>query len=298
MPKTATTELTYPLGTTARLTGLSPEVLRAWERRYQAVTPLRTDGGTRRYRASDLERLQLLKAAVDAGQRIGQIANLDTEALRDAASQESETPGNFLDPLFACLDALDASELQRLLGLQLSSLGPRRFVESVAVPLTVEIGEQWSRGELGIAAEHLATGVLRSLLGASLQPSATTISGPTVLFSTPTNENHELGILMGALTALGAGGNVIYLGPDLPTEELLRSVDVVDAAALALSIVTLSNETANRTVAAIRGGLPSRVHLWLGGNGASLVTPQPGVEIIQSFSALEQRVLLLREELS
>jgi len=74
-------ELTYPLRTVARLTGLSPEVLRAWERRYRVVTPARTPGGTRRYSAADLERLRLLKAAVDAGHRIGDVARLDVAEL-------------------------------------------------------------------------------------------------------------------------------------------------------------------------------------------------------------------------
>ena len=56
---------TYPLRTITRLTGLSPELLRAWERRYNAIRPLRTAGGTRRYTNQDLERLKLLKAVVD-----------------------------------------------------------------------------------------------------------------------------------------------------------------------------------------------------------------------------------------
>ena len=55
-------ELTYPLRTAARLTGLSPDLLRAWERRYGVVEPTRTPGGTRRYTAADLERLRLVKA--------------------------------------------------------------------------------------------------------------------------------------------------------------------------------------------------------------------------------------------
>ena len=75
-------EMTYPLRTAARLTGLSPELLRAWERRYGAVRPGRTPGGSRRYTAADLERLRLLKEAVDAGHRIGEIAVLPAAELQ------------------------------------------------------------------------------------------------------------------------------------------------------------------------------------------------------------------------
>lgn len=297
MAKAETTELTYPLGTTARLTGLSPEVLRAWERRYAAVQPLRTPGGTRRYRASDLERLQLLKAAVDAGRRIGQIANLELDEIRQAARQaEPALTQRPIDPLLHCLEDLRGNELQRLLSLQLSALGPRLFIDTIAIPLSAEIGEKWADGELSIAAEHLATSVLRSLLGSSLQPSPRSIEGPSIVFATPTNERHELGIMMAALTGLGAGGNVTYLGTSLPTEELLRAVEVVDAAALALSLVTVSGSDANRSIAALRGGLSDHVSLWIGGSGAAQVEARPGVEIIQSLAALEQRVTLLREQ--
>lgn len=297
MAKAETTELTYPLGTTARLTGLSPEVLRAWERRYAAVQPLRTPGGTRRYRASDLERLQLLKAAVDAGRRIGQIANLELDEIRQAAARTEPAPGQRpIDPMLSCLEDLQANELQRLLGLQLSALGTRLFIETIAVPLSAEIGERWASGELSIASEHLATGVLRSLLGSALQPSPKSMAGPNIVLATPTHESHELGIMMAALTALGTGANVTYLGTNLPTEELLRAVEVVDAAALALSMVTISGSDANRSIAALRGGLPDHVSLWIGGSGASRVEARQGVEIIESFSVLEQRVTLLREQ--
>ena len=83
--KTEPLELTYPLRTVARLTGLSPHVLRAWERRYEVVVPLRTEGGTRRYRSADLERLRLVKSAVDAGHRVGQIAQLGDAELKQKA---------------------------------------------------------------------------------------------------------------------------------------------------------------------------------------------------------------------
>ena len=82
-------EATYSVQTAARLTGLSPEVLRAWERRHAVVEPVRTPGGTRRYRAADLERLKLVKAAVDSGRRIGQVARLDLAELRRSASPET-----------------------------------------------------------------------------------------------------------------------------------------------------------------------------------------------------------------
>jgi DNA-binding transcriptional MerR regulator len=286
-------ELTYPLRTAARLTGLSPELLRAWEKRHGVVQPLRTPGGTRRYSAAHLERLRLVKAAVDAGHRIGQVAGLELADLKRASAGEAAPPSGRLDEILAALDHLDGGESQRLLSQQLAALGPARFAREIALPLVCEIGERWASGKMGIAPEHLATGVLRSLLGSALTPTATSLLGPRIVFATPTGERHELGLLMAAITALGAGANPVYLGVELPVEDMLGAVESTGAAALALSLVTIPSPQAARTVSALRGGLADGVHLWIGGAGASDVTVSNAVEPIASLEDLEQRVVLL-----
>jgi DNA-binding transcriptional MerR regulator len=291
-PDRGPTELTYPLRSAARLTGLSPEVLRAWERRHAVVTPVRTPGGTRRYRASDLERLRLLKAAVEGGHRIGQLAGLSDAELERLAAPGGAPPRDQLEEIFAALDALDAAEAQRLLSLQLSALGPSRFARELALPLAREIGERWAGRRLSIASEHLATSVLRSLLGSAIVPGVAALRGPRVVFATLSGERHELGLLTATLTALGAGANPIYLGPEVPVEELLGAVERSGAAALALSVVTAGSGLA-RSIAALRGGLPAEVHLWIGGAGSGEVPVLPGVERIESLEQLEQRVGLL-----
>ena len=135
--------------------------------------------------------------------------------------------------------------------------------------------------------------MLRSLLGSSLQPGSQAIRGPLVVFGTPSGERHELGLLMAALTAVGAGANPLYLGLELPVEDLLGAVEETGAAALALSVVTVPESQASRAVHALRGGLPKEVHLWLGGALAGELDLPDGVEVIQSLEALEQRVMLL-----
>jgi DNA-binding transcriptional MerR regulator len=286
-------ELTYPLRAAARLTGLSPEVLRAWERRHQVVEPIRTPGGTRRYRAADLEKLRLVKAAVDAGHRIGRVARMDAAELKRTSSAEGSGLSAPLDAILASLDRLDHAAAQHLLSVQLAALGPVVFARQLALPLLREIGERWANGDMGIASEHLATGILRGLLGAALQPTASSLLGPRILFATPSGERHELGLLIAALTALGAGGNPLYLGAELPVEDMLRSAEETRAAAVALSIVTIPAAQVMRTVRALRGGLPDPVHLWLGGAGAENLQCPSGLETIASLDALVQRVTLL-----
>ncbi|TFG95329.1 MAG: hypothetical protein E4H11_05220, partial [Myxococcales bacterium] len=259
------------------------------------VAPVRTPGGTRRYRAADLERLRLLKAAVDMGHRIGDVARLDVEELKRRSARAEASSPNGRAQMLSAIGKLESSESHRLLSLQLSALGPARFAREVAAPLVREIGERWSDGRLGIAHEHLASAILRSLLGSTLLHStANSFLGPRVVFGTPSGERHELGLMMAALTALGAGASPLYLGVELPVEDLLSAVEDTSAAALALSVVAMPPAQATRIVSALRGGLPEGVHLWLGGAGASDLTPPSGVERIGSLEDFEQRVILLR----
>jgi DNA-binding transcriptional MerR regulator len=287
-------ELTYPLRTAARLTGVSPDLLRAWERRYGVVEPVRTPGGTRRYSTADLERLRLVKAAVDAGHRIGQVARWELYELRSRVTASQAPKTSKLDAILQALEKLDGAEAQRLLSLQLSALGPAPFARDLVLPLIREIGERWAEGRIGIASEHLATGVLRSMLGASLLHGATSLRGPRIVFGTPPGERHELGLQTAAITALSAGANPIYLGTELPVEDLLAAVESADAAVLALGLVSLSDAQAARVLEAIRAGLPAGTGLWIGGSGAEGVTLPDGVDRIETLGELEQRVALLR----
>jgi len=199
-----------PDGRGARLTGLSPELLRAWEKCYRVVEPLRSPGGTRRYRGSDIERLRLVKAAVDAGQRISVVARMDPAALARGVAAPEATAGS-RGAVHRALDRLDALEVQRTLSLQLAALGPARFARECAAPLLREVGERWAADELCVASEHLATAVIRALLGAALQPSAASLLGPRIVFATPSGEPHDLGVQLAAVIALGAGANPLYL---------------------------------------------------------------------------------------
>jgi DNA-binding transcriptional MerR regulator len=286
-------EATFPVRAAARLTGVSPDLLRAWERRYRVVEPLRSPGGTRRYRAADLERLRLVKAAVDAGHRIGEVAPLaQAELERRAAQPRAREPGP-IEAALAALARLDAGEAERLVSLQLAALGPTRFAREFALPLLVEIGAGWASSRVCAASEHLGTALLRSLLGAALRPTRASQSGPRIVFATPSGERHELGLLAAAIAAIGAGGNAIYLGPDLPVEELVGAVATSGAAALAIGLVALPAAEAERAVRRLREGLDEGVELWLGGPRSAEVALPPRVRRLDSLEAIERGVALL-----
>lgn len=285
-------DLTYPLRGVIRLTGLSAELLRAWERRYGAVTPARTAGGSRRYSAAEIERLKLLKEAVDAGDRIGQIATLSDGELKARLRSPRVAAQGPLDEVLAALGQLDDEACRRILAFQLSTLGPARFSREFALPLLQEIGQRWSEGTLSIASEHLATGILQSLLGSALHSRSSSLRGPRVVFATPPGEKHSLGLLMSTVTALAAGANPLYLGPELPVDELLSAVRDSGASALALGLATIDEKKALDAILELRAGLPDDVYLWIGGFAAAKVPPVPNVDYFPTLESFERRLIL------
>jgi DNA-binding transcriptional MerR regulator/methylmalonyl-CoA mutase cobalamin-binding subunit len=299
MPKetetTSNLSVTYPVRTVVGLTGLSPDLLRAWERRHGVVIPERTDGGTRRYRASDVERLRFVKAAVDSGHRIGVVANLSNTELQILSGQGPDGSPAQLDGMLDAVESFDSSELQRLLSVQLSTLGAPRFARDVAQLMLAEIGERWARGEIGIANEHMACVVIRNLLGPTLQSTAISDAGPKIVFATPPEERHELGLMMAMLTTLSAGANCLYLGADLTVEEVVIAAQEFGADVVVMHMVMTREIDARRLVTFLRSELEDHVQIWTGGSASAELDDYAGVEYIASLETLEQRMDMVRD---
>jgi DNA-binding transcriptional MerR regulator len=134
------------------MTGLSADIIRAWERRYGVVAPARGPRGARLYSTEDVDQLRLLRRAVSTGRAIGDIARLSRRALEDligapevaAPRSEGAAPGTeTLSQAITALERFDWTALDRCIGDALVGLGARDFVEQVATPLMIEVGERW-----------------------------------------------------------------------------------------------------------------------------------------------------------
>ncbi|MGC6417827.1 MAG: MerR family transcriptional regulator [Bradymonadia bacterium] len=276
---------TYSIGRVAQLANLSTHTIRAWERRYHVVEPIRSAGGTRRYTEAHLRRLQLLGAAVAAGHRISDIVALDDMALAGLGGavkteKAQRAPANrgsnivALDPraVTEAIDLareLDARGVEHLLGLQYRLLGPSAFRNHFCRVLLTRVGGMWEKGELSLAAEHLLSAALKSLLLRTFDAASQVVNAPKVIFTTPDEEQHELGLLIAAGVAADAGAEVINLGPQLPAEAVGRAVLKQMPLAVALSMVNVSPGTQRAYVAQLRDIIPTHIQIWLGGADAA-----------------------------
>jgi DNA-binding transcriptional MerR regulator len=289
---TESAEPTYSLGAVVRLTGLSAHVLRAWERRYEAVRPLRTPGGTRRYREADVARLRSLRKAVASGHPIGEIARLSEAELEHRLRLAPGLSKPDLAPILAAIERMHGCEAERLLGAQLAALGGVRFARLVASPLLAEVGDRWENGRLCVASEHLVSTLLRNLLGGALRTTSAAAQAPAIVFTTAPGERHELGALMAAVAAADAGGNPVFFGPDLPIADVARAVDSLAATAVALGICRSNGVDHEGSLRALRAALPDAVEIWVGGAGAASLALPPGAAYVADADELERKVAL------
>jgi methanogenic corrinoid protein MtbC1 len=171
-----------------------------------------------------------------------------------------------------------------------SRLGPLRFLEDVASPLLIEVGRRWQTGELDIRHEHFASACLGDLLRELREPYDRAATGPIVAMATLSGDLHEGGLLMAAMVVALRGGRVLYLGTDMPVEQIAAAAEEGGSERIALGISsTVSRSKAASELERLRSLVHKRVPIWVGGVGAPLQPPR-GVERLASLSQLDARM--------
>ncbi len=289
---------TYPVQAAARLTGLSADTLRAWERRYGAVVPQRVGRG-RAYSRDDIARLRLLRVAVQHGHAIGAVALLSNAAVEallhpdpapslrgdEPAAQATQSTGAVTETLIDALRHYDASLVEREFGRLAATLRPSALVLDVVLPALRVVGDECQREQMRPAQEHVLSAIVRQVLGGMLRLLSGIERPRRVVFATLPGERHEFGILSGAVLAAAADIGVLYLGPDLPVEDIAEAAMRSDASLVVVGLTAMPRAEARNHLLALRGRLPETVAVWAGGPAA---LPVRGVQLSVS---LEQFVL-------
>ena len=206
------------IGELSKRAGVSPELLRAWERRYGLLRPARSAGGLRLYSPADVERVALMQQHLAEGMAAAEAAAL---AVRDAVDEEAARtalrPAAIRDELATALDAFDEPRAQAILDRLLALATVETLLAEVVVPYLQELGERWKRGEASVAQEHFASGVLRGrLLG--LARGWGLGLGPVAVLACLPGEQHDLGLIAFGLALRSQGWRIVYLGPDSPID--------------------------------------------------------------------------------
>jgi len=287
----------------ARRTGLTPDLLRAWEKRYQVVQPARSAGGQRNYSDADIERLQLLVKVTAAGRSIGQVASLGNAELRELAAGDHfahdtvdaiEAPNpavdHYLEVALGAAENFHANLLESTLRAAALQLPSDQALDRVFGPLLLEIGVRWEQGRFPPANGHLATAIIRRVLTWMTDFPAAPEHARTIVIGTPAMQLHDLGAMLAATVAASSGWRVAFLGASLPADELARAARMARADTVALSIVYPSDHAhVSSQLRHLRSELPRSVALVVGGAGAAAyadVLEQIGAHRLDSLAAL------------
>jgi DNA-binding transcriptional MerR regulator/methylmalonyl-CoA mutase cobalamin-binding subunit len=295
-------DIRYPMRLVAQRTGLSPHVLRVWERRYEAVTPERSETNRRLYSEAEIIRLELMARLTEAGNSIRQIAALPTTELETMAgalpsptvtpsrSETSSLDEALLEEAWSCVVNLDSPGLSKVLNRATVSLGILKFSADLIVPLIERIGTAWKSGEISIGEEHAASSLIKEVLFMTSRPFAESSGAPNLVVATPTGQLHELGAVLVSCTARRDGWQVTYLGPSLPAAEIARAAIRNQSLAVGLSIVYPSDDPQlPAELLQLRQSLPDEVSILIGGRSAGSyneTAKEIGAKIVTDLAVL------------
>jgi MerR family transcriptional regulator, light-induced transcriptional regulator len=262
------------IGELSRRSGVSPELLRAWEQRYGLLRPERSDGGFRLYSADDEHRIATMRSHLERGLSAAEAARLTLDEVR-APAGPSATPvlERTAGELRAALDALDEDAAQSALDRLLSGFSTETVLREVVLTYLRELGDRWERGDASIAQEHFASQILRGrLLG--LARGWDRGGGPRALLACMPGELHDLGLITFGLGLRDRGWRITFLGPDVPLDTLADTVAALQPGAVVLSATTAERFASARE--ALRR-LARSAPVWIAGAGAR---PEIGVPLL------------------
>jgi DNA-binding transcriptional MerR regulator len=218
------------IGEISQRTGVSPDLLRAWERRYGLLRPRRSDGGTRLYSATDETRVRLMQRYLADGLPPAQAAEMVTAARLTVrpGGGVSVSPGEVAaahEEMHASLDRFDETSAQRALERLFSAYSPLTVVRDVMIPYLREVGDRWAEGHVSVAQEHFATNFLHARLLAFARGWDRGL-GPRALLACAPGEQHTFGLISFGVALHQLGWRITYLGAD-------TSVAMIEDAAVA-----------------------------------------------------------------
>lgn len=296
-----------PIKVVSQRTGLTQHVIRVWEKRYGAVSPSRNTTNRRFYTDKEVTRLSLLREAIENGFSIGQIAHLPSDQISNMIAEKpldigisasNQSIEQYIEGCLAAIAEIDTQKLDEILTKAQVELNPSILIDDLIVPLLYRIGNLWQEGRLRIVEEHLASAVIRNLLGrikTDLQPTSV---APKIIIATPPRQWHELGALLAAATAAYEGWKVIYLGANLPVEEITKAAQLHKAKLVALSIIyPVDDPYLHLDLKKLRNLLGSQVQLIIGGQAteAYLATIQSiNATVVTNLKSFRQILNSLR----
>jgi len=301
----------------AKLSGVPELLIRAWEGRYSAVSPNRTDSNRRVYSDSDVDKLILLKKLTQQGYRIGNLAQLNLDDLNEL--YKKAVPENNLiqseekflltqehqEIISESLEAIkkyDDKQLSLILNRVSVKFSQQELTGKIIIPLIEKIGECWKLGLLRTSHEHFTSAILIKFLNNLSDGYKIDNTAPKIVITTPDGQYHEVGALIGSALAASLGWKPIYLGASLPSEDIASATQDLEARCIFLSMVYPNdNPKLNQQLKKLRELVGENVFIIASGNAVSRYSNtllEIGANIIETPTQFEEILNQVREKIN
>ena len=295
----------YRIHRFSKLTGLSTHVIRAWEKRYGLVEPVRGANRYRLYNDEDVRLFRYLKTQVDQGMSIGQLAELGRGPLLEQAQRElvlvpvDPPPSDRLvSDLIQALQAHDRAGFERRLNGALAVIPFEEALHRFLLPLQQQVGQLWHDGKLAIAQEHYASNQIKQKIFSATNQLRVAENGPVIVVACPAQEWHEISAMTAAYLCAARGCRIHSLGPNLPVQELARYCQPIQPSFVLLSLTV---ERSKAEVLALAQELAESVlplaPVGIGGQCAQShadILTSHGLQVLPDLKALDGLVYGLR----
>lgn len=249
------------IGEFARRTGVSPELLRAWERRYGLLQPIRSAGGFRLYTAEDAERVAHMQHGLEQGLSAAESARRALADARPAVGLLDDAR----DRLLAAVAAYDETGVHAVLDEALAAFSIETVLRELILPVLREVGDAWERGDLEVGQEHFASNLIRErLLGLSRYWSRG--AGPLAVLACAPRERHDIGLIAFGLVLRSHGWRILFLGANTPVETLASAATAMKPR---LVVVTSMDQELLEPIGGELRRLAKSARLVLSGAGAT-----------------------------
>ena len=224
------------IGELSRRTGVSPELLRAWEQRYGLLEPSRSAGGFRLYSEEDERRVRAMTALIAQGLSAAEAAVRAVANSSDpVAAAEHPLVVDLAATLERSLDAFDGEGAHRVFDRLLATVSVEALLHEVLLPYLRRLGERWQRGDVSVAQEHFASNLLRGRL-MGLARGWGDGAGSALVLACPPGEEHDLALIMFGIVASRRGRRILFLGADTPMDTITDLVATTHPAAVVLAV--------------------------------------------------------------
>jgi MerR family transcriptional regulator, light-induced transcriptional regulator len=292
---------TYKIHRVAKLTGLSKDVIRVWERRFGLLKPTRGANRYRNYSDEDVALLRFLKEQLDAGGSIGELAKLGREELlgraRASAPRVSFVDNAFsrlLRELLSTLNPFNRVTFEKRLNGAVAVVPFEEALHGILLPLQEQVGQLWHEAQIDVAIEHYVTKQIQQKMFSAMNQLPVAEFGAKVVVACPPGEEHDIAALTVAYRCRVRGCRVYYLGANVPIASLTNLCGKVEPDLTIISFpLALSDDQATELVQALADEVSPVSNLAVGGHGAIAMRHlfvKSNIKIVEDFADLDSQL--------